>query len=99
MIKSSKALVRNRKVDTWTSVMTGNEQLPDVIKKVTIEYKTGDTLGERPEEAVAAVPGIIINLPLVNIEAELGKLLQLEHLMTDQQLIDFIEQCRMKYQQ
>ena len=91
--------MRDRKVITWTSVMTGNQQLPDAIKKVTIEYKTGDILGERQEEAAAAIPGIIINLPLANIEAVLGKLLQMDHLMTDQQLIAFIEQYKANYRQ
>ena len=49
MIKQSKTLVKNRKVETWTRVLIGTDNFPEEIKKVTLEYRIGDILGEREE--------------------------------------------------
>ena len=90
LIKASKLQVKPRKVITWTDVLIGNCNFPQLIKRTTIEYHLGDVLGERRADPPAAIAGIIIDMPLENPQIELAKILQLENLLSDQQLLDYL---------
>jgi hypothetical protein len=60
---------------------------------VTHSYRTGDFLNAQefprlPEEMIG---GIIINMPLINIAADLDKQLAVTHLLDDNYLASYLE--------
>ena len=86
-----------------TPVLIGNSNLPTVISKRNVEYKSNECLHQdidNDEQQLFHKEGLVLKLPLENIKEYLQVNLQLEldseqlpleqWLLTDQQLVDFL---------
>ena len=91
-IKESKVKATDKSVIKWTPVVLG-KQFPTHVNKIKFEYNTGRCMnsGEIPVGVRELQGGIIINLPLENIEQTLKRMISIDSLLTDDQLIQQLE--------
>ena len=81
-----------KEVVLLTQVMTSSEQLQCPFEPRTIKYLRGGRLHQLtpPTPQVPFSGGLVIQMPLEEIEAYLSTVLQLDSLACDEQLVDYL---------
>ncbi len=87
-IKQSKARAADKKVIVWTPVVIG-ANFPSHVKQLKLEYNTGEMLNAQnfPVDLNKMVGGLILNLPLLNIEQYLTLHLDIGWILSDDELV------------
>ena len=91
-IKKSKVIPTEKQVILWTPVVI-SKQFPQHVKFTKTNYRSGELLNNQdfPKSLDDLAGGLIINMPLIGIKQFLGLSMQLSNLMSDSDLIDFLE--------
>ena len=91
-IKQSKARTADKKVMVWTPVVIGTN-FPSHVKQLKLEYNTGEMLNAQnfPADLNKMVGGLILNLPLLSIEQYLAAHLDIGWILSDDELVQFLE--------
>lgn len=91
-LKPSTVKAVEKKVVVWTPVVI-ESRFPSQVQPKKVEYRAGDSLcrHEFPSYLKSISGGLIIRLPLTEIEAALKTLIRVDQLKSDEDLIQFIE--------
>lgn len=81
----------DKRVTLWTPVVISGK-FPTQVIPTRLDYRTGDTLfkTDYPTYIKDIVGGLIIRLPLTDIEDMIPTIVNKEQLSPDEQLIDFL---------
>jgi hypothetical protein len=85
----------DKEVVLLTPVMIGNSNLPSNFAKEKVSYRAGSALNSSrifPQVVKEVVGGVLIRMPTHDIKAYLDTVVRTEKMMTDEQMVRFLEE-------